>query len=356
MVPFFFFLGHPVLIEADLMTVESMLLKSLIARITPNSKRFHHSWIKKKTSFNQLTFDVVITVDRFMCRKQILLFDMFCAGKVKSYLKNRKWDEANDLAKLRYEQESHLHAAPALVQYYVTLLQNESPLKASEIKDELIAKLTNVSTSAKEVEKYANNLRNNDRPYEALLFYQLAIHYCGDERNISDIVNVQLRCCAGTSVVVREAIEKAELSKQVVIRHVVPYMKQAKAGIARHLLANRREVSHALATCLHCIEQVQKEVDDYAGREASLKEAISLLRDNFGRDVQSKKIFGTCLNNLGHTYLLQHRFNDAIRLFQEAITAKQKAEDYDTPAEKREDVLLSQKGLKVARARDCVIQ
>ena len=271
-------------------------------------------------------------------------------------MKDRKWDAANDLAKLRYEQESHLHAAPALVQYYVALIQNESPLKASEIKDELIAKLTNVSTSAKEVEKYANNLRNNDRPYEALLFYQLAIHYCADERNISDIVNVQVRCCAGTSVVVREAIEKAELSKQVVIRHVVPYMKQAKAGIARHLLKNRKQISHALATCLHCIEQVQKEAADNAGRESSLKEAISLLRDNHGRDVEKKKLFGTCLNNLGHTYLLQHRFNDAIRLFQEAIAAKQKAEDYDTLAEQQKDVSLSQNGLRVARARDCVIQ
>ena len=282
---------------------------------------------------------------------------VYCAGKVKRYLSERKWDEANDLAKLRYEQESHLHAAPALVQYYVTLIQNESPLKASEIKDELIEKLRSLSTSAKEVEKYASNLRNNDRPYEALLFYQVAIHYCADERNISDIVNVQVRCCAGTSVVVKEAIEKAELSKQVIIRHVVPYMKQAKAGIARHLLANRREVSHALAICLHCIEQVQKEADDSQGREASLKEAISLLRDNHGRDVEKKKLFSTCLNNLGHTYLLRGRFSDAMRLFQEAITAKQKAEDYDDLAEKREDISLSQNGLRVANAREqCVIQ
>jgi len=133
-------------------------------------------------------------------------------------------------------------------------------------------------------------------------------------------------------------------------------MKRAKVGIARHLLVNRREISHALATCLHCIEQSQKEIDDLDGREATLKEAISLLRDNHGRDVEKKKIFGTCLNNLGHTYLLKRRFNEAIRIFQQAIAAKQNAEDYDSLAEKRDDVKLSQNGLRAARTGECAIQ
>ena len=275
---------------------------------------------------------------------------------MKQYLRDRQWNDANDLAKRRYELDASLHFAPALVQYYVTLIQNEAPLKAEEVKEELIGVLSGVSKSAKEVEKYANNLRGSDRPYEAILFYQLAIHYCSNERNISDIVNCLLRCCAGTSIIVREAIERDELHKNLVRRHVIPFMKRAKTGIARHLLVNRKEIAHALATCLHCIEQCQKECDDLDGREASLKEAISLLRDNLGRDVEKKKIFGTCLNNLGHTYLLTRRFNDAMRVFQQAIAAKQKAEDYDTLAEKREDVQLSQNGLRAARNRECAIQ
>ena len=256
----------------------------------------------------------------------------------------------------RYELDSSLHYAPVLVQYYVTLIQNEAPLKADEVKEELIGLLRGVNKSAKEVEKYANNLRGSDRPYEAILFYQLAIHYCSNERNVSDIVNCLLRCCAGTSIVVREAIEKGELDKGLFGRHIIPYMKRAKTGIARHLTVNRREISQALATCLHCIEQCYKEIDDLDGREAALKEAISLMRDNFGRDVEKKKIFGTCLNNLGHTYLLKRRFGEAIRLFQQAIAAKKRAEDYDSLAEKLEDVSLSQNGLRVAKTGECAIQ
>ena len=276
---------------------------------------------------------------------------------MKNYLSERKWKDATDLAKRRYELDASLHFAPALVQYYVTLIQNEASVKAEEVKEELIGVLSGVSKSAKEVEKYANQLRNNGRPYEALLFYQLAIHFCSDERNISDIVNCLLRCCAGTSIIVREAIEKDELHKDLVRRHVIPFMKKAKVGIARHLLVNRREITHALATCMHCIEQCQKEIDDYDGREATLKEAVTLLQDNYGRDVETKKIFGTCLNNLGHTYLLTNRYDDATRLFQQAIAAKQKADDYDSLAEKREDIQLSQNGLRAARNREnCLIQ
>jgi len=104
------------------------------------------------------------------------LFNSFIifSGKVAKYLRERQWNDATDLAKRRYELDASLHFAPALVQYYVTLIQNEAPLRAEEIKDELIAVLSGVSKTAKEVEKYANNLRNNERPYEALLFYQLA--------------------------------------------------------------------------------------------------------------------------------------------------------------------------------------
>ena len=275
---------------------------------------------------------------------------------MEKYLRDRQWNDANNLAKKRYELDPSLHVAPVLVQYYRTLIQNEAPLKAEEVVEELRAVLSGVSKTAKEVEKYANNLRGSDRPYEAILFYQLAVHYCEDERNASEVVNCLLRCCAGTSIIVREAIEKGELDKQLIRRHIIPYMKRAKTGIARHLLLNKKEISHALATCLHCIEQCQKETDDLDGRESSLKEAIALLRDNHGRDVEKKKIFGTCLNNLGHTYLMKRRFNEAVRLFQQAIAAKQKAQDYDTLAEKRQDVLLSQNGLRAARTGECAIQ
>ena len=276
---------------------------------------------------------------------------------MKGYLSERKWNDANNLAKRRYELDSSLHFAPALVQYYVTLIQSEASLRAEEVKQELIGVLSGVSKTARQVETYANELRSNGRPYEALLFYQLAIHYCSDERNISDIVNCLLRCCAGTSIIVREAVEKAELDKQLIGRHVIPFMRRAKVGIARHLLVNRKEISHALATALHCIEQSQKEIGDLDGREASLKEAISLLRDNLGRDVEKKKIFGTCLNNLAHTYLMKRKFEDAIRFFQQSITAKQKATDYDSAAAKQEDIQLSQKGLRAARSGEvCSIQ
>ena len=276
---------------------------------------------------------------------------------MKELLNERKWNEANNLAKKRYELDPSLHVAPALVQYHRTLIQNEAPIKADEVKDELLAVLSGVSKTAMEVEKYANNLRSSDRPYEAILFYQLAIYYCNDERNVSNIVNCLLRCCAGTSIIIREAIERGDLDKRLIGQHVIPYMKRAKTGIARHLMRNKQEISHALATCLHCFEQCQKEIDDLDGRESSLKEAIALLRNNHGRDVEKKKIFGTCLNNLGHTYLMKRRFEDAIRLFQQAITAKQKAIDYDSPAEKREDVQLSQNGLRAAKSGEvCSIQ
>ena len=267
----------------------------------------------------------------------------FVLAKVKSYLKDRQWNDATNLAKRRYELDSSLHFAPALVQYYVTLIQNEVPRKAEEVKKELIGVLSGVSKTAVAVEKYANSLKVSQRPYEALLFYQLAIHYCSNERNVSNVVTCLLRCCIGTSIIVQEAIEKGELDKELVGDHVIPFMKKAKAGIERHLPFNPEEISQVVAACLHSIEQCQKNIDDLDGREASLKEAISLLRNNLREDVQKKKIFGTCLNNLGHTYMSKHRIKEAIPLFQQAMEATMTADDFDSLEEKRAEIELTKK-------------
>ena len=266
------------------------------------------------------------------------------------------YSAAKNLAKWRYEQDYGIHTAPVLLQYYVTLVQSNDPRKAMEIKNEMITLLSGVDTSPKQVEQFAGKLREENKPYEAILMYQVAIHYCREERNVSTVVNCLLRCCAGTSVIVEKGFENSEISKELVINHIIPYMKQAKIQMARHLMFNKIQITETLAMCLHCIEQCQKEADDLIGREASLKEAISLLRDNLGRDAEKKKIFGSCLNNLGHTMLMRRRFDVAQRLFNQAIAAKQKAENYDSIAEKRKDIQLSQAGLRAAKRGECSIQ
>ena len=266
-----------------------------------------------------------------------------------------KYSAANDLAKWRYEQVNGIHTAPVLVQYYVTLMQSNDPQKATEIKNELITLLSGVDTSPKEIVQFAGKLQEENKLYEVFLMYQVAIHYCREEQNVPTAVTCLLRCCAGTSVIVEKGVESSKLSKELVINHIIPYMKQAKIQMKRHLTFNRTEITEKLAICLHCIEQCQNVAGDLIGRETSLKEAISLLQDHFGKDVEKKKIFGTCLNNLGHTMLMRQRFNEAGKFFKQAIAARQKAEDYDSIAERISDIQSSQNGLKAAQKGECSI-
>ena len=236
------------------------------------------------------------------------------------------------------------------------MVQNNDPIDAEDIKDVLLTVLTEVNTSPKQAERFAKKLYEQNKPYEAILFYQVAIHYCQSEKDVSTVAQCLQLCCAGTSLIVREQIEKKELSKKFVINHIVPFMKQAKRQIEKHLSFNKKEITEILAHCLHCIEQCQKEGDDLQGRESTLRTAISLLENNFGSETEKRRIYGTCLNNLGHTMLLRRRFDEAQNYFSKAIAANQKAEDHDSIAAKRRDIQLSQSGLRAARAGECPIQ
>lgn len=266
------------------------------------------------------------------------------------------YNSARELAKWRYEQDAVFHTATVLLQYYVTLVQSDSSNEAEDIKDVFLTVLTGIQTSAIEAEKFGKKLLEDDKPFEAILFYQVAVHYCQSENDVSDLVTCLLRCCAGTSIIVRQEVAKSKLPKAFAKNHIIPYMKQAKTIMSRRLMHNKKEISKAIATLLHCIEQCQHIVDDIDGREATLSEALSVLRSNHGTEVAKIKIFGTCLNNLGSLMLMKDRFVDAQKYFKEAISAHQKAEDYDSVAERRDDIQRSQAGLNAAKTGKCPIQ
>ena len=265
-------------------------------------------------------------------------------------------DAASNLAKWRYDQTARIHSAPVMAQYYIASVRNGAPIKAGEIANELKTILRLVEKSTQNVERYASRLDDENKPFESLLFYCLAIHYCDEERDVNILINVLVRSCGTMAAIVRKETENNTLSALVISRHIIPYLRKAKVGIARRLMVNREKVAHALATSLYCIEQCEDCVKNNDGRESALKEAISILEDNLKSNAQKHKLYGVCWNNLGHAYLMKQRFNDATRCFQKAIAAKKNAQDYGSVADKIEDIKRSERGLAVARSGECVIQ
>ena len=255
-----------------------------------------------------------------------------------------------------YHQDTRIHSAPVLAQYYITSIRNHNFVKAVEVASELKSVLQNVESSAKNIERYASRLDDENKHFLALLFYFLAVHYCDDESDVNILINVLVRSCGGTASIMRKVTENNQISEQVISRHVIPLLRKAKIGIAGRLMVNKEKVSHALATALYCIEQCEDCIENHDGRITALREAISVLEDNLRGNAAQHKLYGICWNNLGHAYLMKRRHNEAVGCFEKAIVAKRRAQDYSSKAEQTEDVKKSERGLGVARSGNCITQ
>ncbi|CAK8689371.1 unnamed protein product [Clavelina lepadiformis] len=270
--------------------------------------------------------------------------------KSSAYLQERKYEEAYGLVKKQYKLGSKFNFAPVLVKYYVSLIHTDRLDKAAKIRDELTSLIQELlESSPEELEKYGHSLRQKSKFIEAILFYQISHRFCETEMNPADAVSALQGCALGTKLAVTELLEKHKVSKQTVRKHVIPEMHKFIDCLGRFKSVEKKLICIVQGLCLHHVEHCEFLVGDVNAREASIKRAITSMKDVLGSEAEKHHLYGGHLNNLGHTYLVKDRPGDAASYFSQAIVAKKRAEDYDTQAEKLEDIKKSELALQLAR-------
>ena len=270
---------------------------------------------------------------------------------IEYYVTRKDFNTAFDIATSQRERGPTIFFARAMVQNYVCSMHANKPEIAVGIREELIQLLnSNAETNGVDAEHYGNWCRKNGKLFEAFLFYQIALEF---HRNGNDtletVISSLFCCCSGTSEIINKLVKDSSTSNQLIESYMISFMRKIVAHIGNHAAAENESYSYKQCICLHYIEQCELEVKDYVSRENTLNEELDLFHSKLGPNPEKHNLYGGCLNNLGHNYLLQNKVKEAAKCFARAIVAKQKAEDYDTKEEKQKDVEISELGLEAAR-------
>ncbi|XP_078491044.1 uncharacterized protein LOC144747127 [Ciona intestinalis] len=200
--------------------------------------------------------------------------------------------------------------------------------EAIRIKKQLMETLIKekYETTPNRIETFAHTIRGEGRDMEAILFYQIAAEFYGNQSK-AGLVGIR-NCALGIKNSIKTMVSRDEELKPIVRTHVIPLMRDMREMIRRSVRKSVLE-DRCLeeVDCLHWIEYSAGLVGDLDGRGKTLEEAIAIMERVFKERAEKYVVYGGCLNNLGHTYANTSRPNDACEYYRKAIAAYEKAED-----------------------------
>ncbi|XP_078491091.1 uncharacterized protein LOC108949854 [Ciona intestinalis] len=189
-------------------------------------------------------------------------------------------------------------------------------------------------TTPNEIKKIADTIRGEGKDMETILFYQIAAEFYRNEA-LAGLVGIA-NCALGIKESIKAMLSRDEGLKPILRNKVIPLMRDMREMIRQSDGVSEEDRCVQEVLCLHWTEYSEYLIGDINGREKTLKEAIAIMERAFKERAGQYNVYGTCLNNLGVTYLGTSRPNDACQYYLKAIAAYEKAEDIndDQRAEK----------------------
>ncbi|XP_078491196.1 uncharacterized protein LOC108950821 [Ciona intestinalis] len=207
-----------------------------------------------------------------------------------------------------------------LVDHYRCCMLAGETEEAIRIKEQLKILLEEkFQTTPNEIKTFAHTIRGEGRGMEAILFYQIAAEFYGNQSK-AGLVGIK-NCAGGIKNSIKTLVSRDEELKPIIRTHVIPLMRDM-----REMIRRSDDVSEEVY-CLHYIEFCQYLVGDFNSSETTCKKAIDIMESVFKESAGKYKVYGLCLNNLGYTYMNTSRPNDACEYYRKAIAAYEKAED-----------------------------
>ncbi|XP_078482098.1 uncharacterized protein LOC144743093 [Ciona intestinalis] len=214
----------------------------------------------------------------------------------------------------------------SLVNHYQCCMLVEEAEEAIRTKDQLKQFLKDKSqTTPNEIKTYADTIRGKGRDMEAILFYQIAAEFYGSKSK-AGLVGI-MKCVIWIRDSIEAMLSRDEELKPIVRTHVIPLMRDMREMIRRSDDVSEEDRCLQEAKCLYSIGWCEGYVSGFNEKEKTLKEAIGIMKKVFKKRAGNYQLYGLCLNNLGNTYVLTSRPNDACQYFLKAIAAFEKAKN-----------------------------
>ena len=228
-------------------------------------------------------------------------------------------------------------------------MQTERTEEADTIRDELITTLDDkFRDSPEDTCSYAKSLQKRGEYCQALLFYQVSLHYAEKKTPPRFILELPQDLAHGVRDCAVEMLEKNLISKNMLQTYVVPILSKVREQARRTIIADMGLSSLIQSSILASIEILQFLSGDLMAQGATLKEAITLIRRHHGRQGGSKfKLYGHLLEHLGNVCMLLNKPTDALKMLNQAVAALKKAKDFNSPQEKTKELQRIQDRLKI---------
>ncbi|XP_078493155.1 uncharacterized protein LOC144748719 [Ciona intestinalis] len=227
-----------------------------------------------------------------------------------------------------------------LVNHYRCCMLAGETEEAIRIKEQLKTLIKEkFQTTPNKIETFADTIRGEGRGMEAILFYQIAAEFYGNQSK-AGLVGIR-NCALGIRESIEAMLSRDKGLKPIVRTHVIPLMRDMREMIRRSDDVSEEDRCLEEVRCLHYIEYSEGLVGDFDGKETTGKEAIVIMERVFKERAGKYRVYGHCLHNLGYTYYKTSRLNDACQYFRKAIAAYGKAEDIND--DKRAELIAKSK-------------
>ena len=275
---------------------------------------------------------------------------IFCIAAAAVYSEEGKFDEAYGILSKPMQMDEKVSYLPTLIDYYKSLINIRRHREARDIKNEFIETLKLVmQPSPKECELLGDSYGSQKEHVKAILLYQTSEALYTGETETDEMINCMQGCALGLKLSVAALMKERPDLRTIVTKDVVPAMRRVYTKLSNMLAASGEKMVLIRSLCLHHIETTELIAEDNSVRETTLREAIELMDQELGDRACKFHVYSAHVNNLAVTCMNQERPEEAIELFQKAIACRNSAEDYDTHAEKEDDLKMSREGLEKAR-------
>ena len=221
-----------------------------------------------------------------------------------------------------------MHFAPVLVKYFVSLMQTDRADKAEKIRDELAELLRDkFAESPDEINQYAEGLMEENKLWEAILFFQISLLYCEKENCGLDPTQLPQLNATGLLRCVVKIFRAKPGTKKLLKQHVVCWINKAK-DLAVKTIPNDKKLSslvqaHLQSHQARCFLLFQ----EFNEAEKLLKEAVDVMQQCHKSNVENFSNFSQYLGQLGFICFRTNRFDEAEKYLKRAIAAAKKAKD-----------------------------
>ncbi|XP_078483483.1 uncharacterized protein LOC144743499 [Ciona intestinalis] len=238
-------------------------------------------------------------------------------------LQEQKYDEAYGVSRTQIKLDPAVIGSKDLVNHYRCCMLVEETEEAIRIKDKLKHLLKDkFQTTPDEIKTFADTIMGEERDMEAILFYQIAAEFYGNQ-SLAGLVGIT-NCACGIQEAIEVMLSRDEGLKPIARTHVIPLMRHMRKMIQRSYDVSKEDQCLREVWCLHYIGWSERLV----GEERAWKKAIDVMEKGFNKERAEKYLlYGICLYNLGDTYEDTSRPNDACQCYHKAIAAIGKAKD-----------------------------